>query len=52
MNKHDKGVTKNAPKKLTVEDLKKIIGGLGHGAVPHTVEDPGGSKASPTFDQD
>lgn len=47
MNK-DKKVTANTPKRLTVEDLKKIIGGLGT-SVALTVEDPGGSKASPRF---
>lgn len=48
MNKHEK-VPANTPKKLTVNDLKKIIGGLGTDAVALTVEDPGGSKASPRF---
>ena len=49
MNKHQKGVTANTPKRLTVEDLKKIIGGLGNNAVALTVEDNKGSKASPSF---
>jgi len=49
MNKNNKGITANTPKKLTVDDLKKILGGLGGGAQPHTVEDNKGSKASPSF---
>ena len=51
MNKDKKGVTQNAPKRLTIEDLKKIIGGLGSTAAL-IVEDPGGSKASPRFGED
>jgi hypothetical protein len=50
MNKDSKkGATTNTPKRLTVQDLKKILGGLGGGVVPHDVEDNKGSKASPSF---
>jgi hypothetical protein len=46
MNKHEKGI---APKKLTVEDLKKIIGGLGASILPHVSEDRNGTRVGPTF---
>lgn len=45
MNKNNK--TENTAKRLTIQDLKKILGGLGTNVMAITVEDPGGSKASP-----
>jgi hypothetical protein len=47
MNKDNKKGTANTPKRLTVQDLKKILGGLGSNVMAITVEDKGGSKASP-----
>jgi hypothetical protein len=52
MNKNDKNnkLTDRAPKKLTVEDLKRVIGGLGDlvedTVEGDTVEDPNGAKAT------
>jgi hypothetical protein len=47
MNKDSKNGNANTPKRLTIQDLKKILGGLGSNVMAITVEDKGGSKASP-----
>lgn len=51
MNKDNKKGNANTPKRLTIQDLKKILGGLGSNVVGITVEDRGGSKASPNAAQ-
>jgi len=49
MNEKKKGITANTPKKLTVEDLKKLIGGLGADTTALHCEDEKLNKCSPNF---
>ncbi|MEO7731800.1 MAG: hypothetical protein ABIY55_12560 [Kofleriaceae bacterium] len=40
MNKDNKNGTANTPKRLTIQDLKKILGGLGSNVMAFTIENP------------
>lgn len=47
MNKDDKKGTATPPKRLTIQDLKNLLGGLGANVTPVFIEDNHGNKAHP-----